>query len=105
MPVENSAAETPPDGFSRRRLMCQAAAVGAAGLAANMLSGTAVADAAAADDRAVGPAEPHAPAEHDEPLIVHVRDVRTGHLDLFSGDRHHRVQDPELAASLVRALG
>ncbi|TQF02217.1 hypothetical protein E6W39_07965 [Kitasatospora acidiphila] len=105
MPVENSAADTPPEGVSRRRLMSQAAAVGAAGLAVNLLAGTTAASAAPADDRAVGAGAPHAPADHDEPVIVHVRDVRTGHLDLFSGHRHHRVQDPELAAALIRALG
>lgn len=38
-------------------------------------------------------------------MIVHVRDARTGRLDLFSGEKHHAVQDPALAAALVRALG
>lgn len=37
-------------------------------------------------------------------MIVHVRDIRSGHLDLYSGDRHQRVQDPKLAAALARAL-
>ncbi|WP_369184937.1 hypothetical protein [Streptomyces sp. Y1] len=102
MSLETPAAD-PPDGLSRRHLMRQAAAVGAAGLAATLVTGAAPASAATgtAHDESTG----HGTAPgHDEPMIVHVRDVRSGHLDLFSGERHHRVQDPALAAALARAL-
>lgn len=103
MSLEAPAAETPPDGLSRRRLMRQAAAVGAAGLAATLVTGTATTPAAAGTAPAVPPAGAPLP-DHDGPVIVHVRDLRSGHLDLYSGDRHQRIQDPQLAAALARAL-
>ncbi|MFJ7281026.1 hypothetical protein [Kitasatospora sp. NPDC098663] len=103
MSPDTPAADTPPDGLSRRRLMRQAAAVGAAGLAATVITG---AGTAAAAETAPVPESRHAPVpDHDEPMIVHVRDLRSGHLDLFSGEHHQRVQDPVLAAALARALG
>ncbi|MCX4744583.1 hypothetical protein OG455_03440 [Kitasatospora sp. NBC_01287] len=85
--------------------MRKAAAVGAAGLAVNLLAGSAVAAAKPADQEPADDAAPAPADEHAQPMIVHVRDVRSGHLDLFSGEQHHRVQDPALAAALVRALG
>jgi len=39
-----------------------------------------------------------------EDIIVHVRDVRSGELDVFSGTSHTRLRDPDLAARLVRAI-
>jgi hypothetical protein len=52
------------------------------------------------------PAEPdydsHA-AGHDEPLVAHVHDARTGVVDLYTGTRHVRFTDRQLAARLVRA--
>ncbi|MER7674025.1 hypothetical protein ABTY61_36980 [Kitasatospora sp. NPDC096128] len=103
-PAADTPADTPPNGLSRRRLMRQAAAVGAAGLAATLVTGAGAGTAAAADDAPA--ADPHrAPVpDHDEPMIVHVRDIRSGHLDVYSGERHQRVQDPALAAALARAL-
>ncbi|MER8104865.1 hypothetical protein [Kitasatospora sp. NPDC094016] len=98
------AADTPPDGLSRRRLMRQAAAVGAAGLAATMATGAGTGSAAAAETAPVADAHHTSVPAHDEPMIVHVRDIRSGHLDLYSGERHRRVQDPVLAAALARAL-
>lgn len=84
-------------GLSRRRLIGGA---GAAGLALGLLSGTGSAQAApAAPEQA--PAEPL----REEPMVVHLRDVRTGELDLYAGTRHHRVHDPALAAALAHALG
>ncbi|WP_327064843.1 hypothetical protein OG500_03315 [Kitasatospora sp. NBC_01250] len=108
MSLEAQAADTPPDNLSRRHLMRQAAAVGAAGLAVNLLAGTGTALARPAEQHAAGegaPAPAGVRADHAEPMIVHLRDARSGDLDLYSGDRHQRVQDPALAAALVRALG
>jgi hypothetical protein len=42
---------------------------------------------------------------HDEPLIVHVHDARTGVFDLYTGERHVRFTDRQLAARLARAAG
>jgi len=35
-------------------------------------------------------------------VVVHLRDARSGELDVFSGVSHTRVRDPELAARLAR---
>ncbi len=40
-----------------------------------------------------------------ESLVVHVRDVASGEIGLFSGLREVTVLDPKLAVQLVRALG
>ena len=39
-----------------------------------------------------------------EPLVAHVRDLGTGEIGLFSGTREITVLNPQLAASLVRAM-
>lgn len=97
-----------PSALSRRGLIRNAAGAGAVGLAAGaLLSGTAAtadaaprqADAAAA----LTPASAADAADAAEPLIVHVRDPRSGALDVFQGERHRRVLDPGLAAALSNA--
>jgi nitrous oxide reductase len=92
--------------LTRRSVLRGAAGVGAAGIAATALAGTAPAFAATA--RPTAPAARSAKAgEADagttEQFIVHVRDARSGEIDVFRGTSHTRVQDPELAARLVRA--
>jgi hypothetical protein len=102
---ENPELPGSPDGFSRRGLMRNAAGVGAAGLAAGILLNAAAGTAeAAAPERAPHGTRP-GKAGGEETLIVHVRDSRTGELDLFHGHRHHRVYDPKLSAALLHALG
>jgi hypothetical protein len=102
--------------LSRRSMLRGAAGAGAAGLAVSALAGTALAGPALA---ATGPkaqrdaadAGPHAvPLDTEqlpaaEPLVVHVRDVRTGEMDVFRGTSHVRVRDRGLAADLARAAG
>jgi len=57
--------------------------------------------AAAAAPRAhVGRAAKASPAE---PVIVHVRDLRSGEMDVFAGEAKTRLRDPALAARLARA--
>lgn len=107
MSLETPAADTPPEGLSRRHLMRQAAAVGAAGLAATLVTGAGSATAApdaAADAAPAGQPSGATVPDHDEPMIVHVRDLRSGRLDVYRGERHQRIQDPQLAAALARAL-
>ncbi len=73
-----------------------AAGLGAAGLAAGLLAGNAApASASTRDDQAS--------AAHDEPLVIQVNDARTGVVDLYTGTRHVRVTDHQLAARLARA--
>ncbi|MFF7638030.1 hypothetical protein ACFZB9_33505 [Kitasatospora sp. NPDC008050] len=117
MSLETPATDTPSEGLSRRHLMRQAAAVGAAGLAVNLLASagaearpadTQSANAQPAGQNSAGASDPAAPAdaaEQAQPMVVHVRDVRAGHLDLYRGESHQRVQDPALAAALARAMG
>jgi hypothetical protein len=36
--------------------------------------------------------------------VVHLRDVRSGEMDVFAGTRQVRLTDPDLAARLTRAV-
>ena len=79
-----------------------AAGLAGAGLAAGAVTGAMAAPAAAAAAsrdrpavRGVGPAGP---------VIVHVRDVTSGEMDVFAGISHARLTDPGLAARLVRGV-
>jgi hypothetical protein len=87
-------------GTTRRGVLCGAVGLGVAGLAAGALAGTAAAPAAAAASAA---GNDDGGAAHDEPLVVHVHDARTGVVDLYTGTRHVRLTDPQLAARLARA--
>jgi hypothetical protein len=80
-----------------------AAGLGAAGLAAGVFAGVAVTPASAATgpDQAAGAGQPS--AAHDEPLVIHVHDARTGVVDLYTGTQHVRITDHQLAARLARA--
>ena len=82
-------------GLSRRSLMRSAVGVGAATVAAGFLA-SALAEPAAA---APAPATP----THSDPVVAHVRDARTGEIDLFIGTRHVRVRDHDLAVRLADA--
>jgi hypothetical protein len=77
------------------------AGLGAAGLAAGVLARAAAAPAMAATTSAT--TKDAGSAEHDEPLIVHIRDARSGVVDLYTGSRHVRLTDHQLAARLARA--
>jgi hypothetical protein len=86
---------------SRRSVLRGAAGAGVAGIAATALAGAAAPALAAA-------ARPAAPAgtkdlDSAEPIVVHVRDARSGEIDVFRGTSQTRVHDRELAARLVRA--
>jgi hypothetical protein len=39
-----------------------------------------------------------------EPVIVHVRDVRSGEMDVFAGETQVSLRDPGLAARLAQAV-
>ncbi len=62
-----------------------------------MLAGTVPAPAGAATTKDTGS------AAHDEPLILHIHDARSGVIDLYTGTRHVRFTDHQLAARLARA--
>ncbi len=88
-----------------------AASAGAAGVAAATLMNAglpAAAEAMAparpsgAPGRArAGESEPR--AGESEPVVVHIRDIAAGEMDVFRGTTHIRVRDKEITARLVRA--
>jgi hypothetical protein len=98
--------------MSRRSLLQGAAAAGAAGLAVTAF-GAAVSPAAAAasttsparargDLKAPAGGEVKAPAG---PVVVHVRDAKSGDIEVFSGTSQTTLRDKDLAARIVRAIG
>jgi hypothetical protein len=42
-------------------------------------------------------------ASGDEAIVVHVRDLKAGRLDVFAGDRRIEVRDRDLASRLAKA--
>jgi hypothetical protein len=116
MPTAEGAAEmqvstevgSAPGQMSRRSVLRGAAGAGAAGLAATALAGT----PALAASRALKPATPKlqrsaeptaAELAVSEPVVVHVRDLRTGQMDVYRGTSHVRIHNRQLAAQLARA--
>ncbi len=97
---EEAGMEPSAPGTTRRGMLRGAAGLGAAGLAAGALAGVVAAPAGAATTR---DAAESGSAAHDEPLVVHVSDARTGVVDLFTGTKHVRITDHQLAARLARA--
>ncbi|MGD0244324.1 MAG: hypothetical protein ABSB59_28930 [Streptosporangiaceae bacterium] len=89
--------------LSRRSVLRGAATAGAAGLAASGLAAAATAPAQAAPSR---PATPDQPARElpAGPIVVHVRDARTGDIEVFSGTSKTRLRDQDLAARIARAI-
>ena len=84
-------------GLSRRGLLRAGAGFGAATVAAGMLVDALATPAVAA------PQQQNPVAENTEPVVAHVKDARTGEIDLFVGTRHIRVVDQQLAARLSNA--
>jgi hypothetical protein len=95
----------PPSPLSRRSMLRGAAGAGAAGLAVTAL---AVSPALAATQHAHAGSAPEAERVPDhiadgEAVVVHVRNVRSGEMDMYRGTSHVRVHDRALAARLARA--
>jgi hypothetical protein len=97
---------------TRRSMLRTAAGAGAAGLVASAALGAVTAPAVAAVKQAApgsGPARTHgskssAPLQSREPIVVHVRDLSTGEMDIFAGTSQTRWHDRALAAALARAM-
>ncbi len=94
-------------GVSRRSVIRGAATAGAAGLAVTALGG-ALSPAAAASTRAAS--TPGRPAGGDVkapagPIVVHVRNAKSGDIEVFSGTSQTRLRDKDLAARIARAIG
>jgi nitrous oxide reductase len=108
----HDAQHEPAERMSRRSLLQGAAAAGAAGLAVTAF-GAAVSPAAAAasttssapargDLKASAGGDMKAPAG---PVVVHVRDAKSGDIEVFSGTSQTSLRDRDLAARIVRAIG
>jgi secreted PhoX family phosphatase len=107
----HDAQHEPAERMSRRSLLQGAAAAGAAGLAVTAF-GAAVSPAAAAasttssapahgDLKASAGGDVKAPAG---PVVVHVRNAKSGDIEVFSGTSQTRLRDKDLAARIVRAI-
>ena len=103
--ADGSAEGAKHPGPSRRSVLYGAAGLAGAGLAATAIgtiAGPAAAASAAAGPRAhAGRAQGASPAE---PVIVHVRDLKSGEMDVFAGESKTRLRDPGLAARLAHAI-
>jgi len=77
-----------------------AATAGAAGLAATALGGVLSPAAAASTRPADGPVKDSA-----GPIVVHVRNAKSGDIEVFSGTSQTRLRDKDLAARIARAIG
>ena len=89
--------------MSRRSLLQGAATAGAAGLAVTAMGVAAPAMAATTTD--TGPAADQAHGTAAGPIVVHVRDARSGDIEVFAGTSQTRLRDQDLAARIARAIG
>ena len=108
----HDAQHEPAERMSRRSLLQGAAAAGAAGLAVTALGAAVRPAAAAASTTSSAPAhgDLKAPAGGDVkapagPVVVHVRDAKSGDIEVFSGTSQTSLRDKDLAARIVRAIG
>ena len=94
-------------GLSRRNLLQGAATAGAAGLAVTAMGAAAPALAATGTgtDTASPPAADHGHHADAGPIMVHVRDARSGDIEVFAGTSQTRLRDQDLAARIARAIG
>ena len=81
--------------LSRRSLLRGAAGAGAAGLAAGALTTTGALKPTGAGAATLNNATP---------LVVHVRDARTGDIEVFAGTTQTRLRDRDLAARIAGAV-
>ena len=101
----HDAQHEPAERMSRRSLLQGAAAAGAAGLAVTAL-GTAVSPAAAASTTASSAsASGDLKAAPSGPIVVHVRNAKSGDIEVFSGTSQTSLRDKDLAARIARAIG
>jgi nitrous oxide reductase len=98
MPSHDTQRE-PAERISRRSLLQGAAAAGAAGLAVTTLGGAL--SPAAASTR---PGGGHV-TESTGPIVAHVRNAKSGDIEVFSGTSQTRLRDTDLAARIARAIG
>ena len=109
----HDAQHEPAERMSRRALLQGAAAAGAAGLAVTALGAAVSPAAAAASTTSSAPAhgDLKASASGDlkaapsGPVVVHVRNAKSGDIEVFSGTSQTSLRDKDLAARIARAIG
>ena len=109
----HDAQHEPAERMSRRSLLQGAAAAGAAGLAVTALGAAVRPAAAAASTTSSAPAHGDLKASASGglkaapsgPVVVHVRDAKSGDIEVFSGLSQTSLRDQDLAARIVRAIG
>jgi hypothetical protein len=92
--------------MSRRAVLLGTAAAGAAGLAVTAVGGPA-SPALAAPSRPGTPHQRNDPGQATmplEPIVVHVRDAKSGDIEVFRGTSQTRLRDQDLAARIARAI-
>ena len=100
----HDAQHEPAERMSRRSLLQGAAAAGAAGLAVTALGAAVNPAAAAASTASSAPAHGDLKAP-EGPIVVHVRNAKSGDIEVFSGTSQTSLRDKDLAARIVRAIG
>ena len=96
--------------LSRRSLLQGAATAGAAGLAATAIGAAGPALAATSGPQAAKHSPGQSPSQSPGrapagPIMVHVRDTRSGDIEVFAGTSQTRLRDKDLAARIARAIG
>ena len=102
--TEGQPADEKHPELSRRSVLHGAAGFAGAGLAATALAGTLAAPASAAATPRAHPCRASMVPSSDDPVIVHVRDLKSGEMDVFAGESKVRLRDPGLAARLSQAV-
>jgi hypothetical protein len=100
-------AKRAPDArrLSRRSLLHGVATAGTAGIAVAAVSASpAMAAARQAPAYRDGEHGRHEVPEVNGPIMVHVRDARSGDIEVFFGDGKTRLFDQDLAARIARAI-
>jgi hypothetical protein len=94
-------------GLSRRNLLQGAATAAAAGLAVTAMGAAAPALAATGTGTGTGSPPAADQGHHADagPIVVHVRDARSGDIEVFAGTSQTRLRDKDLAARIARAIG
>jgi len=96
--------------LSRRSLLQGAATAGAAGIAATAIGAAGPALAATSSPPAPSRSPGRSPGRPSGrvpagPIVVHVRDARSGDIEVFAGTSQTRLRDKDLAARIARAIG
>ena len=94
-------APAPGRRLSRRSVLAGAATAGLAATAMAAAAGPAAAAVTSSSSPHKG-GEVKAPSG---PIVVHVRDARSGDIEVFSGTSQTRLRDAGLAARIARAIG